>query len=84
MMAKITAKGQLTIPKEIRDALRVGPGDRILFLIEGSKTLLYPVKGTLLDLRGSVKPKNPPEDLDKVREEVKRKVARRVADESLR
>ena len=84
MMAKITAKGQLTIPKEIREALGVKPGDQILFFIEGSKTVIYPVRGTLLDLRGSLKPREIPEDLEKVREEVKRKVARRVADEDLR
>ncbi|MBF0178299.1 MAG: type II toxin-antitoxin system PrlF family antitoxin [Magnetococcales bacterium] len=30
-IAKITAKGQTTIPRKIRDALHVGPGDRIVW-----------------------------------------------------
>lgn len=29
--AKLTSKGQITIPKEIREALRVQPGDRLSF-----------------------------------------------------
>ena len=31
-IGKITSKGQITIPKEIRDALRVSGGDKILFI----------------------------------------------------
>lgn len=33
-MATITSKGQTTIPKEIRDHLKLHPGDRIDFIIE--------------------------------------------------
>jgi antitoxin PrlF len=84
MMAKITAKGQLTVPKEIREALGVKPGDFFLFHVEEGKAVMYPVKGSLLDLRGSLKPKNVPEDLEKVREQVKKKVARRVPGAGLR
>ena len=29
--AKITSKGQITVPREIRHALGVRPGDRLLF-----------------------------------------------------
>jgi AbrB family looped-hinge helix DNA binding protein len=84
MMAKITAKGQLTVPKEIRETLGVKPGDFFLFYIEEGKAVMYPVKGSLLDLRGSIKPKNVPEDLEKVREQVKKKVARRIPGAGLR
>lgn len=82
MMVKITAKGQITIPKEIREALGVGPGDHFLFRIEEGKAVIYPVKGSLLDRRGSLKPKNVPEDLEKVREQVKIKITE-GADEEL-
>lgn len=32
--AKVTSKGQITIPAEIRAALSVVPGDRVSFLVE--------------------------------------------------
>lgn len=31
--ATITSKGQVTIPKDIRDILKIGPGDQIDFII---------------------------------------------------
>lgn len=34
--AKVMAKGQVTIPKDVRDALGVTSGDRISFIVEGS------------------------------------------------
>jgi AbrB family looped-hinge helix DNA binding protein len=30
------AKGQVTIPKDVREALGVGTGDRVTFLVDGS------------------------------------------------
>jgi len=30
-VAKVTAKGQTTIPKEVREALEIGPGDLIVW-----------------------------------------------------
>jgi AbrB family looped-hinge helix DNA binding protein len=32
--AKLTSKGQITIPKDVRDALRLAPGDRVTFIVE--------------------------------------------------
>jgi antitoxin PrlF len=34
-VAKVTSKGQITIPLEIRHALGVGPGDRLVFENQG-------------------------------------------------
>ena len=34
--AKVMAKGQVTIPKDIRKALGITSGDRITFIVEGS------------------------------------------------
>ncbi len=33
--AKVMAKGQVTIPKDVREALGVASGDRISFIVEG-------------------------------------------------
>ncbi len=34
--AKVMAKGQITIPKDIRDVLGVESGDRVTFIVEGN------------------------------------------------
>jgi antitoxin PrlF len=42
----ITAKGQTTVPKAIRQALGVGYGDRIAFRVEGSTVSVHAVSET--------------------------------------
>ena len=39
-LAKITSKGQITIPVAIRKALGVKDGDKVLFVQEGDKIVL--------------------------------------------
>lgn len=34
VLAKVTAKGQTTIPKKVREALRVRPGDLLLWEVQ--------------------------------------------------
>lgn len=38
--AKITSKGQVTVPKAVRDALGLAEGDTIVFRVEGSRAVL--------------------------------------------
>lgn len=53
--ARITAKGQTTIPKAIRERLGVTPGDRIHFVVQADGTVkvepaiqgVTPLKGLL-------------------------------------
>ena len=51
--ATITSKGQLTLPREVRARLGVGPGDQVEFTVEddGSVTV-QPVMGTARGLFG--------------------------------
>lgn len=42
--AKVTSKGQVTVPREIRRALGVRPGDHLLFEQKGSEVRLRAVK----------------------------------------
>lgn len=44
MSSRISSKGQVTIPLEIRDRLGVGAGDRIEFVIEGDRTVIRPFR----------------------------------------
>lgn len=38
--SKLTTKSQTTIPKPVRIALDVGPGDEVTYEIEGSRVIL--------------------------------------------
>jgi AbrB family looped-hinge helix DNA binding protein len=42
--ARITSKGQITIPHEIRRALGVLPGDKLLFETDGVSVRVRPVR----------------------------------------
>lgn len=51
--AKVTSKGQVTIPKEVRLALGVEPGDRVSFVLRPDGVVeLMARTGSLLDLAG--------------------------------
>lgn len=51
--ATLTSKGQITIPKKVRQVLHLGIGDRVEFVIEKSgKVLVHPGKGRVADLKG--------------------------------
>ena len=77
----LTSKGQMTIPKEVRKALNLQPSEKVIIVVEGNQAIIQPLKGNLLDIGGSVKmtDRERPVDFKKVREEVKKRVARKVA-----
>ena len=51
--AKVTSKGQITIPIEVRKALKLKAGDRIDFYeTEDGTYSLRPKTGSLMDLKG--------------------------------
>ena len=51
--AKVTAKGQLTVPKAVREALGITEGDEVVFRVEGNRAILAKTPD-LLSLAGSV------------------------------
>jgi AbrB family looped-hinge helix DNA binding protein len=51
--ATVTSKGQLTIPKQIRDALGIHEGDRVVLRVEGDHAVLARTP-ELLNLAGTV------------------------------
>jgi AbrB family looped-hinge helix DNA binding protein len=56
--ATVTSKGQITIPKAVREALGLEPGDRIAFHICDDGTVVFvPETVDLRDLFGVLKPK---------------------------
>jgi AbrB family looped-hinge helix DNA binding protein len=53
MVATLTSKGQVTIPKAVRSHLRVNPGSRLDFVIgEDGEVRLRPVRGSASKLFG--------------------------------
>jgi AbrB family looped-hinge helix DNA binding protein len=42
--AKITSKGQITLPREVRHALGVKPGDKVVFERDGGEIRVRPVR----------------------------------------
>ena len=53
--AKVTSKGQITIPAEVREAMRLQPGDRVDFIRdEDGRFLLFAKNASIRDLKGCV------------------------------
>jgi antitoxin PrlF len=42
--SKMSSKGQVTIPQEVRQWLGLRPGDRVDFLKEGERTIIRPLR----------------------------------------
>ena len=59
MASTITSKGQVTIPKPVRDTLKLRTGDRLDFVVEPDGTVrIIPVTASIKDLKGlAPKPK---------------------------
>ncbi len=69
--ATVTTKGQITIPKEVRGALRVGAGDRVSFLVrEDGVVELRPETVDLKQLVGMFRRKGRPVSVKDMNESI--------------
>ena len=59
----ITAKGQITLPKAVREALGVQTGDRVRYIIQDGEVRIRPVR-PMSRLFGVVKYDGPPVSLE--------------------
>jgi AbrB family looped-hinge helix DNA binding protein len=80
-IAVLRSKGLITIPKEVRKALNLKPSAKVIIVVNGDQAILKPLRRNILDIAGSVKipDSEKPAKFDKVRDEVRKKVARKAA-----
>ena len=74
---RVGRRGQITVPKAVRQSMGIAEGDRVAFVERGGDIVLRPVRKSLRDLRGSV-PVDGPQDFDAVREATRRSRAEHV------
>lgn len=85
MYARISRKGQVTIPKPIRERLKIKDDGGILFLVEDNEVKLKGIPGAQANLlAGSLKKYAKGHvPLTKIRKEIKGKIANEVAGEGV-
>lgn len=63
--ARITTKGQVTIPAEVRRLLGVRPHEKIAFIVEKNQVRLAPAQGIVARTAGMLKSSHPRLSLQK-------------------
>lgn len=58
----LTSKGQTTLPKPVREALGVSPGDRVRYIVLGREVRILPVR-PIGRLFGTLRHEGPPVSL---------------------
>ncbi len=77
IVTQVGRRGQITIPRPVRQWLEIKEGDRIAFVQSKEGVALQPLTQTILDLRGSV-PVSGPQDFTAIRQQVLEAQAQRV------
>ena len=76
--ATLTTKGQITIPREIRDYLGVDAGDRLSFEVrENGEVVVHPETTDLRSLRGVLRRKGKAVTLAQMDRAIRRGASRR-------
>lgn len=77
MQATITSKGQVTLPKPIRDRLHLKRGDRIDFVLEDDGCLrIAPVTASVTRLKGMLPKPDAPVTLEAMDAAIARRAGR--------
>jgi AbrB family looped-hinge helix DNA binding protein len=81
--AKVTFKGQITIPKVVRDALNIEEGDSVTLRVEGDHAILRPVKKkTILEFFGAFPATKPYPGTVSLRKRVGKKLGENLCNRS--
>ena len=74
----ITPKGQVTIPVEIREKLKLYPGDKITYEESAAGILLKPAKKDMMADFGFLKGREHSKSLEKIRKSARKKIAEKT------
>ena len=74
--AKLTSKGQITIPKQIRESLHLHNGDKVQFLLqESGEAILRPITRTVDEVYGKLKkPKAQPHSVGEMNAAIRKRM----------
>lgn len=80
--ARVTSKGQVTIPKDVRDALGLREGDALAFVLGEDHAVLWPVpQRSLRELHAALPVTRPFPGRDEERQEVRLERGRRLEED---
>ena len=74
----ISPKGQVTIPVEIREKLKLYPGDKIAYEDTAAGIVIKPAKKDMTADFGFLKGRKNSEDIEKIRNSVREKIADKI------
>ena len=74
----ITPKGQVTIPAEIREKLKLFPGDKITYEDTATGIVIKPAKKDMIADFGFLKEREHFEDLEEIRSSARKKIAEKI------
>ena len=81
MYARMTSKGQVTIPQEIRKKLKLKEGSLIAFVLKGQQAEITQVEDDVMALKGSVQAQGR-QDFAWIETEVEKRIAQDVVGEA--
>jgi antitoxin PrlF len=82
--ATITSKGQVTIPINVRTAFNLSPGDKLIFVPEGDRIIVVPVRRRPLhEFAGILRSAHPHPDTDEARRTYREELAARFEQEDV-
>ena len=70
-VSTVTSKGQVTIPKKVRESLRIATGDRVSFVVKSDGTAeLRPETVDLRELYGTLEHEGGPVTVEQMKEDI--------------
>ncbi len=85
-VGKITGKGQVQVPKKIRDACGLKVGDELVFQLDSNRSLVVHIRKRqkLLDLAGILEPRHNFPGVEEEEEGTRRVIAEKIAHKGLK